>query len=181
MIRKFLHKLLYKLLLLSAPKKTVHYKIGNLKHQNARVDGLSPMLVEIGDNFVSAPGSIILSHDASPFLRTGKFRVERTVIGDNVFLGANAVIMPGVQVGDGAIIGAGSIVTKDVEPEAVVAGNPARRLCSADEYFQKCEEKGCLYQPPKAYEVLRKDGRPPESAKLEYQRSILAELERRGE
>lgn len=49
-------------------------------------------------------------------------------IGNDVWIGCNVVIMPGVNVGDGAIIGAGSIVTRDVEPYSIVAGNPARLL-----------------------------------------------------
>lgn len=49
-----------------------------------------------------------------------------TIIGNDVWIGYNAVIMPGIKVGDGAIIGAGSIVTQDVEPYTIVAGNPAK-------------------------------------------------------
>ena len=158
-------------------KKPVLYKIGNLKHQNARIDGLTPMLVEIGDNFVSAPGSVILSHDASTFIHTGKYRVEKTVIGDSVFLGANAVILPGVKVGHGAIIGAGAVVSSDVAPNTVVAGNPARVICTVEEYITKCEQKGCLYQPPSEFNVIRQDGRPPAEARMRFQKEILDILE----
>lgn len=51
---------------------------------------------------------------------------EKVVIGNDVWIGARAIILPGVKVGDGAVIGAGAIVTKDVEPYAIVGGNPAR-------------------------------------------------------
>ena len=51
-----------------------------------------------------------------------------TVIGNDVWIGQNAVILPGVRIGDGAIIGASSVVGSDVEPYTVVAGNPARPL-----------------------------------------------------
>ena len=51
---------------------------------------------------------------------------KKVTIGNDVWLGANALIMPGVNIGDGAIIAAGAIVTRDVEPYAVVGGNPAR-------------------------------------------------------
>lgn len=49
-----------------------------------------------------------------------------TIIGNDVWFGTNAVIMPGIKIGDGAIIGAYSIVTKDIEPYTIVAGNPAK-------------------------------------------------------
>ncbi|WP_040979346.1 Vat family streptogramin A O-acetyltransferase [Oceanobacillus jeddahense] len=51
-----------------------------------------------------------------------------TVIGNDVWIGMDAVIMPGVTIGDGAIIGANSIVTKDVEPYTIVGGNPAKQI-----------------------------------------------------
>jgi virginiamycin A acetyltransferase len=51
-----------------------------------------------------------------------------TVIGNDVWIGLDATIMPGVNVGDGAIIGAKSIVTKDVEPYTIVGGNPAKKI-----------------------------------------------------
>ncbi|EMN8431424.1 CatB-related O-acetyltransferase, partial [Klebsiella pneumoniae] len=51
-----------------------------------------------------------------------------TVIGNDVWIGSEAIIMPGVRVGDGAIIGTRALVTRDVEPYAIVGGNPARVL-----------------------------------------------------
>lgn len=151
----------------------VLYKIGNMKRQNARIDALTPMFVEIGDGFVSAPGSIILSHDASPFVHTNKYRVEKTTIGDNVFLGANAVIMPGITVGDGAIIGAGSVVTKDVDANCVVAGNPARALCTTQEYIERCEKRGVLYDAPEEFALIYEDKRPNQDTYIKFQQDIL--------
>lgn len=128
------------------------YKIGNVRHHNSHIDTLIPQLIEIGNNFISAPGSIILAHDASLFIHIGSYRCQKTVIGDNVFLGANSVVLPGVRIGDGAIVGAGAIVTKDVEPYSVVAGNPARKLCTVDEYVKKCLARDCLYQAPPSFQ-----------------------------
>jgi acetyltransferase-like isoleucine patch superfamily enzyme len=128
------------------------YKIGNVKYNNSLIDTLIPQFVEIGDNFVSAPGSIILAHDASLFRHTGYYRVEKTVIGNDVFLGANATILPGITIGDGAIIGAGAVVTKDVAAYTVVAGNPARFMCTVEEYIQKCKQKNCLYKAPLSFD-----------------------------
>lgn len=60
-------------------------------------------------------------HAADGFARAGD-----TVIGNDVWVGSEAMIMPGIRVGDGAVIGSRAVVTKDVEPFAIVAGNPAR-------------------------------------------------------
>lgn len=57
---------------------------------------------------------------------------EKIVIGDDVWIGANVTILPGVHVGECAVIGAGSVVTRDVEPYAIVAGNPAKVLRRLD-------------------------------------------------
>ncbi len=134
--------------------KPIEYKIGNVKHHNSLVDSLVPEFVEIGDNFISAPGSIILAHDASLLIQFGEYRVQKTVIGNNVFLGANAVVLAGVTIGDGAIIGAGSVVTKDVRANMVVAGNPAREISTVEEYRNKCNEKNILIKAPDSFSKI---------------------------
>jgi len=58
----------------------------------------------------------------------GETESRPPIIEDEVWIGARAIILPGVRVGRGAVIGAGSVVTKDVKPNAVVAGNPARQV-----------------------------------------------------
>lgn len=159
----------------------VQYKIGNLKKHNARIDALTPMLVEIGDDFISAPGAVVLSHDASTLFHTGKYRAERTIIGDKVFLGANSVILPGVELGDNVIVGAGAIVTKNVADGMVVAGNPARVICTVAEYLEKCEVRDVLYKPPSEFDVLRLDGRPSMEAVNRFQEDIIASMKEKCE
>ena len=63
-----------------------------------------------------------------PFLKMPKVEALVTTIGSDVWIGCNSVILAGVTVGDGAVIGAGAVVTKDVPPYAIMAGNPARVL-----------------------------------------------------
>jgi len=133
-------------------EKKVLYKIGKVNMHNAYVDDLIPQAVTIGENFVASFNSMIIAHDASLYNHIGKHRIEEIIIGDNVFLGAGAIILPGVKVGDGAIIGAGSIVTKDIQPYTVVAGNPAKYMCTVEEYVQKCKEKNVLFDTPKSFE-----------------------------
>jgi len=83
--------------------------------------------LRIGDNVDVTPGVRILTeqHDIdSPGYDTVKMPV---VIGDDSVIGSWALILPGVTVGEGAVVGAGSVVVKDVEPYTLVAGNPATR------------------------------------------------------
>ncbi len=85
--------------------------------------------VEIGDGCQIGPGVQILAadHPRDPALRARGLENGRPVsIGRNVWIGGGAILLPGVSVGDDAIVGAGSVVTRDVPPGATVAGNPAR-------------------------------------------------------
>lgn len=127
------------------------YYIGNVKRHNSHIDTLSPQLIKIGDNFISAPGSMVLSHDASTFYHTGKYKLSPTTLGDNVFLGANSIVLPGVTVGDNVIVGAGSVVTKDVENSVVVAGNPAKVICTLEEYTSKFLAGDEVFTPPSSF------------------------------
>lgn len=63
-----------------------------------------------------------------PMWKQESTSVEPVVIGNDVWIGARVIILPGVHIGDGSVIGAGSVVTKDVEPYSVVAGNPAKLI-----------------------------------------------------
>jgi tetrahydrodipicolinate N-succinyltransferase len=63
------------------------------------------------------------------------------IIRDNSFIGVNAIIMPSIVIGPNSVVGAGSVVTKDVPPNSVYAGNPARFICTYEEYLEKCRLK----------------------------------------
>ncbi len=78
-----------------------------------------------------------MAHDASTRRYTGETYFAPITIGDNCFIGMHSIIMPGVSVGDNSIVGAGSVVTHDVPPNSVVAGNPAKVIKSVDELIQK--------------------------------------------
>lgn len=68
-------------------------------------------------------------------------RNDKVIIGNDVWIGHNAIILPGVKIGNGAVIGAGAIVTKDVEPYSVVVGNPAHKIKMrfSDDIIKKIE------------------------------------------
>lgn len=94
-------------------------------------------LIEIGDNVTLAPRVHILCHDASTKTFLNYTKIGRVTIGDNVFVGAGTVILPGVKIGSNVIIGANSTVTHDIPENTVAAGCPAQRLCSLEEYLDK--------------------------------------------
>lgn len=85
--------------------------------------------IYIGDNCMFAPNVVIATagHPIEPSLRLDGAQYNIPVhIGNNVWIGANAVILPGVHIGDNTVIGAGSIVTKDIPANVVAYGNPCR-------------------------------------------------------
>jgi acetyltransferase-like isoleucine patch superfamily enzyme len=83
--------------------------------------------IEIGHNCLITHGCKILSHDGSTrLIDPGDDGAGKVVIGNNVFVGVNAVILRNVTIGDNSVVAAGSVVTRDVPPATVVAGNPAR-------------------------------------------------------
>jgi hypothetical protein len=86
----------------------------------AKLDLTNPRGIHIGEETYLASGSIIFSHDYSRALHCD------TVIGKRCFIGANAIIMCGIHIGDSVIVGSGAVVTKDVPSNCIVAGNPAR-------------------------------------------------------
>lgn len=90
-------------------------------------------LVTIGNDVTITGGVRILTHDASSFRRHGIIWVAPVKIGDRAFIGAEAIIMPGVTIGEDAVIGSGSVVTNDVPKGTVVAGAPARQIGMTDE------------------------------------------------
>jgi acetyltransferase-like isoleucine patch superfamily enzyme len=85
----------------------------------ARMDFTNPTGIHIGDSTYIAFDAIIFAHDMTRVLHTD------TYIGKCCFIGAQAIIMAGVRVGDHCIVGSGAVVTKDVPPNSIVAGNPA--------------------------------------------------------
>jgi acetyltransferase-like isoleucine patch superfamily enzyme len=86
----------------------------------AKLDFTNPRGVHIGEGTYVAFYAIILAHDMSRLLHTD------TYIGKNCFIGAQSIIMPGVRVGDECVVATGSVVTKDVPSNSIVAGNPAQ-------------------------------------------------------
>jgi acetyltransferase-like isoleucine patch superfamily enzyme len=105
--------------------------LGAGTHCNNAVTLLSQGLgISLGQRCLVGPGVQIYDSDFHPLPVADRAneapRMGAVVIGDDVFLGASAIILKGVTIGDGAVVGAGAVVVRDVPPGAVVAGNPAR-------------------------------------------------------
>ncbi len=90
-------------------------------HRHCKIDGANPRGVHIGDRARLAARSIVFSHD----YYGGNMHVD-TYIGKQSIIGYAAIILPGVKIGDNVIVGAGSVVSKDVPSNCIVAGNPAK-------------------------------------------------------
>lgn len=98
-------------------------------------------LIEIGDNVTMAPRVHVLCHDASTKQFLNHTKIGCVNIGNNVFIGAESVILPGVTIGNNVIVGANSTVTHDIPDNTVVAGTPSKVICTLEEYLNKEKER----------------------------------------
>lgn len=116
-------------------------KIGNNVKilDNVLLDPSHCFLISIGDNCTICPNVRFIAHDASTKIFLGYSKIGKIDILDNCFIGDSAIILPNVKIGPNAIVGAGSVVTKDIPPEVVAAGNPAKVISSLDDYLKKIE------------------------------------------
>lgn len=118
-------------------------KIGkNFNRQTAtKFDPSYCFLIEIGDDVTIANNVQILAHDHSVRVFTGYGKVGKVIIGNNVFIGAKALILANVKIGDNVIIGAGSIITKDIPSDSVVVGTPGKVIHSTSEFINSHKEE----------------------------------------
>ncbi len=102
-----------------------------------------PYLIKIGNN-VQITGNVTFHTHGGANVARRKYPnfdvFGKIVVEDWAYIGANSQIMPGVTIGEGALVAAGSIVTKSVKPYTVVGGNPARYICTVDEYIERNKE-----------------------------------------
>lgn len=121
--------------------------------------GSEPFLVEIGEDCLVSNDVQFLTHDGSTMVVSSDSNVSkygRVKIGNRCFIGCRSLIMPGVTIGDGSVIGAASLVTKNVPSGEVWAGHPARFMMTIEDYRQKVLQKSSLpLQADLRKEVLR--------------------------
>lgn len=99
-----------------------------------------PYLISIGDNCQITNGVRIFTHGGANVLRSEYPNFDcfgKVEICDNVYIGMNSLIMPGVIIGNNVLVAAGSVVTKSVPDNVCIGGNPARVLCTIEEYKNK--------------------------------------------
>lgn len=102
--------------------------------------GSEPWLITIGNDVQITNGVRLLTHGGGWMIRKWHPQYDsfgRIVIGNTVYIGSGAIILPGVTIGNHVVVAAGSVVTKSVPDDVVVGGNPARIICSIDEYVAK--------------------------------------------
>lgn len=151
MIKRILRKLIYREK--SSGEKYIAYckrgggaTIGNnvtvYSAKNTTIDETSLQHIFIGDNTQITAGVIILAHDYSYSVLGNIYgelprKQKDTIIGKNVFIGMNSIILMGSNIGDNVIIGAGSVVSGHIPSNTVCAGNPAKIICSLDQFLVK--------------------------------------------
>lgn len=96
-------------------------------------DIMFPELIKVGNNSVIGYNTTILAHE----YLIEEYRLGEVVIGDNVLIGANTTILPGVTIGDNAIVSAASLVNKDVPAGAFVGGNPIKIIYTKEEMEER--------------------------------------------
>lgn len=115
------------------------YRVGSnvVVYDSALFDTTYGRHIFIDDDTVVAGGVRILAHDGSSQRAIGATLVAPVHVGKRCFIGQGSTILPGVTIGDDCVVGAGAVVTRDVEPNTVVAGVPARAIRLASELHAK--------------------------------------------
>ena len=112
--------------------------------------GTEPFLIFVGKNVEFSFGVRLLTHDGAVWVLRNAYNLQdidffgTIIIGDNVFFGNNAIVLPNVRIGNNCIIAAGAVVTKDVPDNSVVAGVPAKVIKTIDQYEEKIKHRGAL-------------------------------------
>ena len=113
--------------------------------------GSEPYLISIGNKVEISFGCSFITHDGSTWLFRDKdmykdvIRFGKIEIGDNCFIGANSTILPGTIIKSNSIVAAGSVVTKNIPSGEIWGGNPAKFICTVDEFAEKCLKENPSY------------------------------------
>ena len=141
------------------------YAIGEDCSIQTNVTITDPSYVSLGDN-VRLSGCTLFCHDGSINMINRAYglkldRVGKIDIRDNVFIGHGAIVLPGVTIGPYAVVAAGAVVSRDVEPHSVYGGVPARRLCSLEDLVDRMRTE---YRGYPWHELIENSPRPLDEA-----------------
>ena len=117
-----------------------HVHFGSNVYANFNLTLVDDTDIYVGDKVMFGPNVTVATagHPIDPELRYQAMQYNIPVhIGENVWIGANAVVLPGITIGDNSVIGVGSVVTKDIPPNVVAVGNPCRVLREIGEHDKK--------------------------------------------
>ncbi|RLI91604.1 MAG: hypothetical protein DRO95_04010, partial [Candidatus Altiarchaeales archaeon] len=111
--------------------------------QGVFIEESRPHLVTIEDGVNIGPKAIIVAHDSSYHCVDPSVPIKfgEVTIKKNAYIGAGAIILPGVRIGESSIVAAGAVVTRDVLPRKIVAGVPAKVVGSIDEKLKKFKKR----------------------------------------
>jgi acetyltransferase-like isoleucine patch superfamily enzyme len=163
---KYLKKLKRKLRLKRLRKKGVN--IADDCQLTGKVNfGTEPYLITIKEKVTIANGAVLITHDGgSRIFRHNEedellINYGEIVIEENTFIGHSAIILPGVTIGPNSVVAAGAVVSKNVLPNSVYGGVPAKRICSIDDYYKSLKRKVPKYNKKafkldKQNEILKK-------------------------
>jgi maltose O-acetyltransferase len=98
-------------------------------------------LISIGDHTGFGEECMILAHDAQMDEYLDATRVGRVRVHESCHVGARCVLLPGVEIGPRTIVGASSVISRSLPPDSVCAGNPAKVVCSLEEYLERHRER----------------------------------------
>ena len=143
-------------------------KNGAVIGKNCKVNGNAsfgsePWLITLGDHVELSNDVQLITHDGATWVFRDQERYKDVIrygkinIKDNCFIGARSTILPGVTIGPNSIVGACSLVRKDVEPNSVYAGVPAKRICSVEEYAEKCLKETPEYDKERYFSNKREE------------------------
>lgn len=148
MIKRIFQSIYYKVKGISNAQLSLDANLKNGMKVGKNVNGLigcsidygHSWLIEIGDDVTFAPEVYLLAHDTSTKRSTGYTRIGKIKIGNKCFIGARVTIMPNVELGDNVIVGTNTLVNRSFPPNVVIAGNPAKIICTVEEYEKKTKE-----------------------------------------
>ena len=100
------------------------------------LDVMFPEKISVGKNTVIGYNTTILAHE----YLINEYRLGEVIIGNEVMIGANSTLLPGIEIGDGAIVSAGTLVHKDVPAGTFVGGNPMKVIYTAEEMNKRKQE-----------------------------------------